>query len=75
MSIDPRTGAIHGRPSDAAAQANVPVIVVELVPQSDGSSKPVRIVVQPNQFGAGGSECNIVRTVPQAAKGQEVGRK
>jgi filamentous hemagglutinin len=48
--------------------ANVPVIVIEMVPQADGTTRRMTIVVQPNQFGAGGSECSMVRTNPAAEK-------
>ncbi|NLR71753.1 filamentous hemagglutinin N-terminal domain-containing protein [Novosphingobium sp. ERN07] len=68
LTIDPRTGAINGRPSQSVADANVPVIVIEMVPQADGTTRRMTIVVQPNQFGAGGSECSIVRTNPTADK-------
>ena len=68
LTIDPRTGAINGRPSQSVADANVPVIVIEMVPQADGTTRRMTIVVQPNQFGAGGSECSIVRTTPTADK-------
>ncbi|KAJ8137001.1 hypothetical protein OY671_009786 [Metschnikowia pulcherrima] len=70
ITIDPRTGAIKGRPSNGTAAANVPVIVVELVPQADGTTRRVSIEVKPNQFGAGGTECNTVRTIPTAASGR-----
>ncbi|ODV12552.1 MAG: hypothetical protein ABT20_03700 [Rubrivivax sp. SCN 70-15] len=70
ITIDPRTGAIKGKPSDGTAAANVPVIVVELVPQADGTTRRVSIEVKPNQFGAGGTECNTVRTIPTATSGQ-----
>ena len=70
ITIDPRTGAIKGSPSNGTAAANVPVIVVELVPQADGTTRRVSIEVKPNQFGAGGTECNTVRTIPTAASGR-----
>jgi len=66
LTIDPRTGAISGSPSDADAAANTPVIVVEQVPQADGSTRSLTITVTPDLFGRGGSECNTVRTIPTA---------
>ena len=71
LTIDPRTGAINGRPSDKVAAENVPVIVIQQLPQADGTTKRVTIVVEPRLFGAGGSECNIVRTTPTARRGQQ----
>lgn len=71
LTSDPRTGAINGRPSDKAAAANLPAIVIEMVPQADGTTRKIVIPVQPNQFGAGGSECSIIRTTPTANDGGE----
>jgi len=74
MTIDPRTGAISGHPSNADAKANVPVIVIEQVPQPDGTIRTLRFTVKPTQFGAGGSQCNIIRTNPTSRGGDAGGQ-
>jgi hypothetical protein len=45
---------------------------VEQVPQADGTTRTLRFTVKPNQFGAGGSQCNIIRTNP-TARGRDTG--
>jgi hypothetical protein len=74
--IDPRTGAISANPSGTDAAANMPVTVVEHVPQANGSIRTLTITVKPDRFGRGGSQCNIVRTNPTAhqAGGSSSGR-